>query len=261
MSAATPTPNRAAWEAALAAYEAARAHADALDLADADESESEAASDAAWDLLKALIATPAPDGVAMGMKARHIIAQAHSDWIGDGPDNPLTIARLLAGDWNETALASLYLDGLRLSDPQSPILNVRPDDFGPAAWLEKVEAETGARLSKSDPWNNTAFTATRTDADVDGAEAALSALYADHANAVRVFAVNRPAAAFDPAAFIRDLLAHSMTALAAHSGKLDLLYNSDRPRHPDADAMKARFDALSDDERATLSGYARALPD
>ncbi len=235
---AAQTEARDAWEAALAAYEAARAHADALDLADADESECEAAGDAAWDLLKALIATPAPDGVAMGMKARVIIAQAHSDWIGDAPDNPLTIARLLAGDWSEQALASLYIDGLRLSGSQSPILNVRADDFDPAAWLEKVEDATGARLSKSDPWNNTAFVAARAGADVAGAKAQLDALYRDHAEAVERVACKRDATVSFPPPPLPPL-----TPEERENGRLaliDALANLSA-KGPDRDAMRDRI--------------------
>ncbi len=189
---AAQTEARAAWEAALAAYEAARAKADAL-LGGPDDTDDlyDAATDEAWSLLETLLATPAPDGAAMGVKARVIIAQAHSDWQGDSPDNPLTIARLLAGDWSEQALASLYIDGLRLSGSDSPIIAVQPDGFDAAAWLATVEAETGARLSKSDPWNNVAFVATRDGADAAGAEARLAALYKDHADTVEIFAANR----------------------------------------------------------------------
>lgn len=60
--------------------------------------------------------------------------------------------------------------------------------------------------------------------------------------------------------FLRDLLAHNMTVLASRSGKLELLFYSDRPRHPDTDAMKARFHALTDGERAALCDYVADLP-
>lgn len=241
----TPAPvttpeARAAWDNALAAYEAARDKADAILEAESDDDPGEAwdrASDDAWAKLQALLATPAPDGVAMGTKARVIIAQAHSDWLGDGPDNPLTIARLLAGDWSEQALASLYIDGLRLSGSASPIVNVQPDTFDPEAWLATVEAETGARLSKADPWNNTAFVASRDGADVESAKAQLEALYPDHAERVEVIACNR-----DRDVDLTEPL-EPMTPereAAAREALIDALANLSAPG-PDRDAMRARI--------------------
>lgn len=81
----------------------------------------------------------------------------------------------------------------------------------------------------------------------------------------------RKSAPVRPDAFIRDLLAHDMTVLASRSGKLDLMTRRsvinpegggyrEVPRHPDADAMLARFDALSESERADLSDYVMGLP-
>lgn len=73
------------------------------------------------------------------------------------------------------------------------------------------------------------------------------------------------------AAFLADLLAHDMSVLASRSGKLELLvYRTvlncagdgyrEIPRHPDTDAVKARFDALTESERAELSGCVLGLP-
>lgn len=225
---------RAAWDSALAAYKAAQAKADALLARPCDTDDLyDAASDEAWDLLEALLALPAPDGIAMGEKARAIIAQAHSDYWGDDPDNPATIARLLAGDWSEQALASLYIDGLRLSGSDSPIVNVTPDAFDPAAWLAEVEAATGARLSKSDCWGNTAFVPTHDEADVEGATAQLKALYPDHADQVGNVAVHRdrnvdlsePWEPMTPEreAAAREALIDGLANLSAKGGDRDLI--------------------------------------
>lgn len=194
---------RAAWEAAVSSYGTALAKRDVLTDASDDEDDAyNAASDEAWALLEALLATPAPDGAAMGMKARLVIEQAHTDWQGDSPDNPLTIARLLAGDWSETALASLYIDGLRLSGSDSPIVNTKPDNFNAEAWLSEVEEATGARLSKSDQWHNVTFTPARDGADVVEATARLAGLYQDHQGAVETFAANRDRGATFPFAVV-----------------------------------------------------------
>ena len=81
----------------------------------------------------------------------------------------------------------------------------------------------------------------------------------------------RKSAPVQAEAFIRDLLAHDMSVLATRSGKLELLVCQtvrdpqgggyrEVPRHRDTDAMKARFDALTQRERAALSDYVMALP-
>jgi len=74
-----------------------------------------------------------------------------------------------------------------------------------------------------------------------------------------------------PAAFIADLIRADLSVLASPSGKLELLvYRSVRdpdgggyravPRHPDADAMADRFDALTDDERAAIVDFVLMRP-
>lgn len=152
---------RADWNAALTAFEAAKAKRDEIGAGEDDTSPAwEAACDEAWSLLGTLLATPAPDGPAMGEKARR---------------------------------------------------NPRPD-------------REGLLMRKNAPLR--------------------------------------------PDAFIRELLAHHMTVLVSRSGKLELLVCQtvldgggyrEVPRHPDADAMKARFDALTDSERAGVSAYVFSL--
>lgn len=126
---APATPDRAAWDKALSDYEGAKAVCDAIaaiEKAGHDQGDAwDKAADIAWPLLEALLATPAPDAIAMGMKARHVIDQAHTTEPGDSPDNPDTIARLLSGDWSERALAALYMDGLRLAGSDSPALTAK----------------------------------------------------------------------------------------------------------------------------------------
>jgi hypothetical protein len=71
-----------------------------------------------------------------------------------------------------------------------------------------------------------------------------------------------------PAAFITDLIWADLFILASPSGKLDLYARQmeldpaaggyrEVPRHPEAAAMAARFDALTESELAGLAAYVR----
>jgi hypothetical protein len=75
----------------------------------------------------------------------------------------------------------------------------------------------------------------------------------------------------NPAAFVADLIQADLSVLASPSGNLDLYARQmvldrdgcsyrDVPRHPDADRMADRFDALTESERAGIAGFVRALP-
>lgn len=78
-------------------------------------------------------------------------------------------------------------------------------------------------------------------------------------------------APMSPTDFIADLHRADLSVLASASGKLDLYavqiaLNADAcgyrevPRHPDTDAMKARFETLTESERAALCDYVASLP-
>lgn len=311
---------RALWDNALAAYEAAAAERDRLtELEDGNgldmSAEWDVADRAVADTLEALLNTRAPDGVAMGLKARLVIERAHVGFIGDDVSDPAFISGMLADTWDETALASLYQDGLALAGIGGPVVEAKPDTFDGEEWLEAVEAETGSRMVRSDDYSPRVHFE---GGDVDAANASLGALRLAHAGEVERAAYNRAqqeayaaagpvperipstpeelqgvfarglinttpeaqreqvtaalaslgiapvvwtdekeaAQPFDPAAFVADLLAADMTVGAKPGGGLtDLLYNGDKPRHANADAMRDRFNALTASERADLSAH------
>lgn len=139
---------RIAWDAARQDFETAQAAHDAITAREEAEGielddESAATFDAASAALERLVNTRAPDPEAMAYKLRWIIHRAHSHYAGDDAENPVTIARLLAGTWDETTPAALYQDAVALSGKPSPVLNVVPDDFDAAAWLEDMETLHG----------------------------------------------------------------------------------------------------------------------
>lgn len=184
---------RAVWDSALAAYEAAKAKVDAITAAETgngkDMSEEwNAADSVASDALEALLLTRAPDGVAMGVKARLVIEKAHLFYVGDEADDPEFISGMLADAWDESALASLYQDGLALARVTGPLVEAKPDTFDGAEWLEAVEAETGSRMVRSDGHSPRVHFE---GGDVDAANARLAALRRAHANEVERMAYNR----------------------------------------------------------------------
>lgn len=185
---------RAAWDKALAAHLEAKAKLDALTAAENGNGEdmSEewgAASKAASATLTALLNTRAPDGAAMGLKARLIIEQNHIVYpTEDSPSNPAFISGLLADGWDERALAALYQDGLALEGVTGPVVDAQPDTFDGAAWLETVEAETGSRMVRS---NNYSPAVHFEGGDAGEANARLAALRLAHADEVETVAYNR----------------------------------------------------------------------
>lgn len=184
---------RAAWDSALAAYQAAKAKANAIEAEEDGNGEDmseewNAASDAAGEALTALLLTRAPDGVAMGVKARFVIERAHIFYRGDTVSDPEFISGMLADAWDETALASLYQDGLALSGVTSPLVEAKPDTFDGEEWLEAVEAETGSRMVRSDGHSPRVHFE---GGDVDTANARLETLRLPHRDEVEREAYNR----------------------------------------------------------------------
>ncbi len=188
---------RAPWDAALAAYEAADAALDAVTAAEehnGEESTEEwgAAYGARADALTALLDTRAPDGVAMGIKARLVLRQEHEGFIDENADDPATVSQWLASNsWDEHGFAAIYQDGLALAGGASAIIDATADAFDPESWLEQVEARTGSALLPSGQWGNMAFSG----GDKGAANTALSALRLAQQEDVRVHASKRSAGA------------------------------------------------------------------
>lgn len=185
--------DRAEWEAALAKYEAAAAERDRLAKLEEGNGEDtseewEAAAAVASEALEALLLTRAPDGVAMGVKARLVIADHYTFYRGDDASDPVFIAGLLAGTWDETLAAALYQDGLALAGVGGPVVEAKPDTFNAGDWLEAVEAETGSRMVRSDDYSPRVHFE---GGDADAANARLSGLREGHKGDVETAAYNR----------------------------------------------------------------------
>lgn len=145
--------DRAAWATAIQAVDAAWAEVEAINARERETNED--CSDewhVAWqrhsEALEALLNTRAPDGEAMGLKARLVIEKALSDWASDGPDNPDTLSRLMGdGTWAEHALAALYQDGLAFAGVVSPAALAQPESFDGVAWVQEAEASFGVAFA------------------------------------------------------------------------------------------------------------------
>lgn len=193
MARGTIKSDRAEWEAALAKYEAAAAERDRIGKLEEGNGEDtseewEAAAAVASEALEALLLTRAPDGVAMGVKARLVIAEHYTFYRGDDASDPDFIAGLLAGTWDETFAAALYQDGLALAGVGGPVVEAKPDTFNAGDWLEAVEAETGSRMVRSDNHSPAVHFA---GGDVKAATARLSDLRESHKDDVETAAYNR----------------------------------------------------------------------
>lgn len=204
--------DRAAWDKALTDYAMAQAVWRAIDNREAalddDEHSDEwrAADKRSDDTLDALMALRAPDAQAMADRSR-IIVENMAVYIGDNPDNPEFVARLLAGPWEDRGVAMLYQDALALAGATGPVVEAKADTFDAEEWLATVCREHGVKWESIDPeamYPDHRFIHDGPSGDTAAADAALAALSRARVDEVATYQSKETSAAREEARRERD---------------------------------------------------------
>ncbi len=132
----------AAWEKAVAEYEAAMA---AKPGPHCDDDELDAWCEATQAAVVTLLATRAPTPQAIALKARAVLFEA-AIYADENIEDPQHLGTLLDADPLEAFAASVFQDALAMGGERPDLAAVQPRGFNARAWLADVEAKTGARL-------------------------------------------------------------------------------------------------------------------